>query len=564
MSNVQLWSTHGGWDSWVTRIVCHCHLGLLAWLHCMCLQLQMAVVKTFFKLRIQAFLHSVQTVVLQNAKSWMTFDVCRAYFNSVKSGLHGGRFQDDLKNVFAGKSTSTLHNRAGPFLRYLHFCSCSQLSALPLSEDVVYAFMQSEENRSAPTFLKSFMSSLAFACHAVGLLSAKHVIDSKRVKGLVDRCYLLKRKTRSRQPLRVDELATLEEIVVGRKNKSIADRHAAGCFLFMVYARARFSDMLNVGKLEFDNSDTSQTAKGYIEAQVARSKTSFSMDRKVRLLPMTASMFGVISEPWGAAWQDVILKAGIQVGSGKPLLPGRTPDGWHTLPLTAEAGTSWLRNLLQTGEYFQDGRFAMIGTHSCKSTCLPWMAKWGSSPTFAGWWVTMLQTRCQQCSSTERTIPVQAWERLTPSWRPSSPTTLCLTPNGLTCSRPWKLLQTSLMIKMRKNLTGIAQRARQKIRPTKISRTMQLLKRQWTLLSGRKARDREIGDNVTKFEPEKAKEQREPDEIIMHSSQDGLQMCAASKVFCASRLMAGMQLFAHSIATLPSLTRTQLRPTKPI
>ena len=51
------------------RIVCHCHLGLLAWLHCMCLQLQMAVVKTFFKLRIQAFLHSVQTVVLQNAKS---------------------------------------------------------------------------------------------------------------------------------------------------------------------------------------------------------------------------------------------------------------------------------------------------------------------------------------------------------------------------------------------------------------------------------------------------------------------------------------------------------------
>lgn len=310
----------------------------------------------------------------------MTFDVCRAYFNSVKSGLHGGRFQDDLKNVFAGKSTSTLHNRAGPFLRYLHFCSCSQLSALPLSEDVVYAFMQSEENRSAPTFLKSFMSSLAFACHAVGLLSAKHVIDSKRVKGLVDRCYLLKRKTRSRQPLRVDELATLEEIVVGRKNKSIADRHAAGCFLFMVYARARFSDMLNVGKLEFDNSDTSQTAKGYIEAQVARSKTSFSMDRKVRLLPMTASMFGVISEPWGAAWQDVILKAGIQVGSGKPLLPGRTPDGWHTPPLTAEAGTSWLRNLLQTGEYFQDGRFAMIGTHSCKSTCLPWMAKWGSSP----------------------------------------------------------------------------------------------------------------------------------------------------------------------------------------
>ena len=309
----------------------------------------------------------------------MSFEVCRSYFQSVNAGLHKGRLQDDLKNVFAGKSTSTLHGRAGPVMRYLHYCKNSQLKPLPLCEEVVYFFMQFEEDTAAPTFFKSFLSSLGFSLHVLGLVSAKHVIESKRIRGLSDKCYLAKRKTRSRQPLRVDELQTLEEVVLGRKGRSIADRHAAGCFLFMVYARARFSDMLNVGKLDFDPAE-SCSGRGYIEAQVARSKTSFSMDRKVRLLPMTATMVGVLSEAWGAAWKDVLAKTGIPIGHGKPLLPGRTPDGWHTLPLTAEAATSWLRNLIQSGDHYDESRFQYIGAHSCKSTCLSWLAKWGSSP----------------------------------------------------------------------------------------------------------------------------------------------------------------------------------------
>ena len=329
----------------------------------------------------------------------MSFEVCRSFFQSVKSGLHHGRLQDDLKNVFAGKSTSTLHSRAGPVLRYLHYCLNSQLKPLPMSEEVVYFFMQSEEDRAALTFFKSFLSSLGFSLHVLGLVSAKHVIESKRVRGLSDKCYLSKRKTRSREPLRVDDLQTLEEIVLGRKGRSTADQHAAGCFLFMVFARARFSDMLNVGKLDFD-CDESGIGHGYIEAQVARSKTSFSVDRKVRLLPMTATTSGVLSESWGLAWKAVLAKSGIVIGHGKPLLPGRTPDGWHTLPLSAEAATSWLRNLLQSGDYFDESRLTSIGTHSCKSTCLSWLSKWGSSPDLRrlmDLWVTTLQTRCRPC-----------------------------------------------------------------------------------------------------------------------------------------------------------------------
>ena len=307
----------------------------------------------------------------------MSFQVCRLHFQSLQTGLQGGKLQDDLKNVFASKSTSTLHGRAGPMMRFLHFCGDRQLKVFPLTEEVVYAFMQHVEQSAAPTFLRSFLSSLGFALHVVGLMGAKQVLDSKRIKGLADKCYLLKKKTRSRLPLSVAELTTLEEIVLGRRGRGMPDRHAAGCFLFMVYARTRFSDMLNVGRLEFE---AGEDGKGYIEAQVARSKTSFSVDRKVRLLPMTAAMHGVTAEPWAIAWKDVLAKTGIVITHGKPLLPGRTPDGWHTLPLTAEAATSWLRSMLQSGDYFKEERTKSIGTHSCKATVLSWMAKWGSSP----------------------------------------------------------------------------------------------------------------------------------------------------------------------------------------
>ena len=307
----------------------------------------------------------------------MSFDVCRMHFQSLKTGLQGGKLQDDLKNVFSSKSTSTLHGRAGPMMRFLHFCGDKQLQAFPITEEVVYAFMQHVEQSAAPTFLRSFLSSLGFALHVVGLIGAKRVLDSRRIKGLADKCYLQKKKTRSRLPLSVAELTTLEEIVLGYRGRGIPDRHAAGCFLFMVYARTRFSDMLNVGRLDFEAGENEE---GYIEAQVARSKTSFSVDRKVRLLPMTAAMHGVTAEPWGSAWKAVLEKTGIPITHGKPLLPGRTPDGWHTLPLTAEAATSWLRSMLQSGDRFQEERTKSIGTHSCKSTILSWMAKWGSSP----------------------------------------------------------------------------------------------------------------------------------------------------------------------------------------
>lgn len=179
-------------------------------------------------------------------------------------------------------------------------------------------------------------------------------------------------------PLTVREVMILENIVLGHSGKGDVDRYFAGCFLFMVFARARFSDMQNVSKLQLEVVQGQGFYYGYVETEVARSETSFSADRKVRLLPMSATVRGFTDESWAVAWKTVMEETGIEVGPGKPLLPGRAPDGWHTLPLTAESATAWLRTLLRSDEEFDSNRLHGIGAHSCKSTCLSWMSKFGT------------------------------------------------------------------------------------------------------------------------------------------------------------------------------------------
>ena len=144
---------------------------------------------------IRSVMQQLQNGIRLSPRILCLFEVCRAFFSSVKSGLHTGKLQDDLKNIFSSKSTSTLHGRAGPFLRFLHFCSSRQLNAFPLNEDVVYAFMQSEEEHAAPTFSQEFSQLNGIRIPRGWLVGRQTELSSPNViKGLSDKCYLRKER----------------------------------------------------------------------------------------------------------------------------------------------------------------------------------------------------------------------------------------------------------------------------------------------------------------------------------------------------------------------------------
>ena len=287
------------------------------------------------------------------------------------------RMRTYLEDVLSTKSSDTLHTRANPVVRYLKWAADKGIRGFPLNEADVYEYVTIGCQDAAPTYARSFVSSLAFMHHALGCKSAGVCVSSKRIVGAASRQYLNKKKQVQKQPLKVCHVETLERICLGELQMTPHDRIASGFFLYMIYARARHSDAQNSSKLVLDSYWDGAVLRGYLEAEVARTKTSYNLERKTRYLPMVCPIRGVLDRPWGQAWMDVLDEWGPPRGEGKPLLPAPTSaGGWTKTPLKAEDSAAWLRHLLMSaGATYEDVK--NYGTHGCKATTLSWAAKFG-------------------------------------------------------------------------------------------------------------------------------------------------------------------------------------------
>ena len=133
-----------------------------------------------------------------------------------------------LLDVFSQKASSTMAGRVGPLARYIKHCIGRQEEPFPMSESKAYAFLQDYAVHEAPTFARSFLSSLAFAKYTVGLRMSDDVF-SPRVKGLSAKLYLDKRKTRQRPPLTVDQVKKLEDIASGASGFGVRSGEVFRC-----------------------------------------------------------------------------------------------------------------------------------------------------------------------------------------------------------------------------------------------------------------------------------------------------------------------------------------------
>ena len=284
-----------------------------------------------------------------------------------------GALNDSIRDALAAKASSTLHARVNPLFRFAKFCSEHGRKPWPVKESLVYDFLNSDSG-FAPTFPRSLLISLVFAHHLLGLKGEILQAASGRTKGLTHSWFLKKRRLVQKPPLSVMQLKALEKIVVDEE-RGEQDRMAAGFFVFTTYSRARYSDALSVSALKLDITLRDGQAFGWLEADASRTKTSSSLERKTRFLPMTAPIRTVSGLDWSRAWLQLRRDAGLEAGEGKPLLPAPNEAGtWANVPLSATSAAIWLRSLLQGVE---GPDVATIGTHSMKSTTLSWCAKFG-------------------------------------------------------------------------------------------------------------------------------------------------------------------------------------------
>ena len=301
-----------------------------------------------------------------------------AQFRQMRLAKRTPSFVQYFNDVFALKSTLTLHHRANPILRYLTWAKGRGYVGIPFIENEVYEFLSDPSEPFAPTFPKSMVGSLAFMHYVLDCRSAKLCIDSKRISGCATRQYLLKRKLKQKNPLLVSQVIGLEKICIGGIDASLEEKVASGFFLYMIYARARHSDAQASGTVSLEVEEGDDGLEGFVEALVTRSKTSFSLERKTRYLPMSAPIRGLVqTDSWAVHWFEHMKNAKLPRGQDLPLLPSpNVAGGRNQLPLSAEASTAWLRHLLlKIGTRREE--LINYGTHSLKATVLSWLSKRG-------------------------------------------------------------------------------------------------------------------------------------------------------------------------------------------
>lgn len=288
--------------------------------------------------------------------------------------------EQTLIAVFGVKSPSTLLKRAGSMSRFFKWFANKSIdsdvfaSPLPLDEAAVWEyFIHLREVRNVVgrgfTSCSEFLETVRFCKFVMGMHSCDEIVNSKRLLGFAAIEKRLKGPTKQAEPLNLDHLFRLHQILEHGAND--IDRLGAGCFLVAIYGRARWSDLRYIDHVVNRGFRRNATVDFY----TTEHKTSSIGLRREQFLPIAVPIEGVVAGDWFAVFAKLYsdLRLNLEAKPLGPLLPApRLGGGWHARPLTTPKAREWLRMLL----HGCDGA-DKIRAHSMKATLCSWAAKAG-------------------------------------------------------------------------------------------------------------------------------------------------------------------------------------------
>ena len=241
-----------------------------------------------------------------------------------------------MKRLYAAKTYNTWVTR------------CNGKSWLPVDEQTVWTYFKELKAEKAPaTRATSFSEALRF-CHFVFRVDGcEEVLASLRVRGLASQHYACKRPWKPADPLPVSDVQLLNRAMLDDR-RSTVDRVLIGHLLHMVYARARFSDLLASVNCMLDDECV------FLELEAAVHKGS-----KAMLLPVVAPANWISEGCWAKDEPEPMLPA-----------PKRGGTGWQKRFLTSQEMNGFMKKL-----------FRMVVCHWLGAAFLPIRAR---PPAFLG------------------------------------------------------------------------------------------------------------------------------------------------------------------------------------
>ena len=137
-----------------------------------------------------------------------------------------------------------------------------------------------------------------------------------------------RKEKRQARVLSVQEVCALESFLSHEKN-TIVDRFAAGCFLFALFSRSRWSDLRCIYGYAADILEIEGKITGYLEYKTRRHKTARLGQKQGLPMPLVAPVWGVGKTAWVLEFIKVskLAERPLDTLHNVPLLPAPTEDG---------------------------------------------------------------------------------------------------------------------------------------------------------------------------------------------------------------------------------------------
>ena len=320
------------------------------------------------------------SIVLLNFGAFSAFDVVL----TERSGAElRSLVRETIVECFARKATSTVGKRLGSIRAYAEHCMEQGRMPFPLDDVCMHEYLTKllSDAKTAGSKGKSFLESIRFSGATLGLRSSHGQLVSLRVAGVAEQ--LMKRAPIIEQakPLTVEQIKKLERECCC--SDSLQDRAILGAILVMIFGCARVSDMARAVKLLIDRDDRGMDDRrahepaGYIELGILGNKGARRDTHRRMLLPVVAPMLTLSQSPWWDSWLEarMALELDAAYNLDHPLLCRFDSNGVATKSsMGASEVGAFIREVV--GEPSQ--RRNLLRSHSCKTTVLSWLAKFGT------------------------------------------------------------------------------------------------------------------------------------------------------------------------------------------
>ena len=171
-----------------------------------------------------------------------------------------------VTQTLAGKATSTLEARLRQIRKFEKTLFLQGWeSAFPVSVHIFRVYVKSLlADQAPPSTFHTAVEIMNFSSGVLGLQVDDGAVDSPWVRGVLRGAKCDKKPVKRARALTVNELILLETYLIdGTDNHE--DRYACGCFLFCIYARARWGDLVIVADFVNDTVSSGGQSYGYLE-----------------------------------------------------------------------------------------------------------------------------------------------------------------------------------------------------------------------------------------------------------------------------------------------------------